>query len=399
MCAGLPFYWSALDISFTDACFEAVSALTTTGSTVFSNLDHTPKGILLWRAILQWLGGIGIVVMAMTIFPALRIGGMQLFRSEFSDRSEKILPRVSQIASALLTIYVSFTVMCCVFLSLCGMSTFDSICHAMSAISTGGFSTRDGSIASFDSPSIELILSIFMFIGGSTLILYVRVWNGDMRALNDSQLKTYAGYTAFFVILLSMWFYFTHNMPLLSVIRQVSFSVISVITSTGFTVCNYSHWGPFASLILFMLFFSGGCTGSTAGGIKIFRFQVLYQFVKNHLLHLRRPYGVYIPMYQGQKINDTVSISVFSFFALYIFTVIVLALGLSLMNFDFVSSFTGAASALGNTGQGLGQIIGPLTNFATLATGPKCVLMIGMILGRLELLTVIVLLTPSFWKD
>jgi trk system potassium uptake protein TrkH len=399
ICAGLPFYCSKLNISFVDACFEAVSALTTTGSTVLTKLDTMPKGILLWRSILQWLGGVGIIVMAMTIFPALRIGGMQLFHSEFSDRSEKILPRVSQIATAILTTYICFTLICFLMLILAGMSTFDGICHAMTAISTGGMSTKDASIAAFNSPLIEGILCFFMFIGGSALILYVRLWNGDWKTVRDSQLRVYAYLTISTIVLLTLWYYCTQNQSFLSALRYCSFASISIITSTGYSLCDYSMWGSFASLLFFMLSFCGGCTGSTTGGIKIFRFQVLYQLAKSHLHQLRRPYGVYVPMYQNHKITETVAFSVFTFLILYCLSMVFIASALSAMGLDFVSSISGASASLGNVGPGLGAVIGPHGNFAAINTGSKTIMMFGMILGRLELLTVLVLFMPSFWRD
>jgi trk system potassium uptake protein TrkH len=397
--AALPIYWSRLNITFIDACFEAVSALTTTGSTILVGLDMMPKSLLLWRSILQWLGGVGIVVMAMTILPALRIGGMQLFRSEFSDRSEKILPRVSQIASAILVTYIFFSFICFIMLVLAGMTTFDAICHTMTSISTGGLSTHDASIAFFNSPLIETILSLFMFIGGSALILYVRVWNGDWKAILDSQLRVYTYFTIFSIIILTIWYYFTQNQSILLSFRYCGFSVISVITSTGYTLSDYSLWGPFASLVFFMLSFSGGCTGSTTGGIKIFRFQVLYKLARSHLHQLRRPYVVNIPMYQNHKITETVAYSVFTFLILYCLSLAFISSALSAMGLDFLTSLSGAAASLGNVGPGLGSIVGPGSTYTSINSGSKFIIMFGMILGRLELLTVLVLFMPSFWRD
>ncbi len=397
--ASLPFYWSRLDVHFVDACFESVSALTTTGSTIFVGLDTMPKGLLLWRSILQWLGGVGIVVMAMTIFPALRIGGMQLFRSEFSDRSEKILPRVSQIASAILVTYICFSLVCCVFLMLAGMSTFDAICHAMTSISTGGLSTHDASVAFFNSPLIEFILCVFMFIGGSALILYVRLWNGDWKAIRDRQLHVYLYFTIFSISIMTLWFFSTQHQSFVTSFRYCVFSVISVITSTGYTLTDYTLWGPFASLVFFLLSFTGGCTGSTTGGIKIFRFQVLYQLAKSHLHLLRRPYVVAVPMYQNYKITETVAASVFTFLILYGLSLALISCALSGMGHDFLTSLSGAAASLGNVGPGLGSVIGPGTTFMSINSGSKIIMMFGMILGRLELLTVLVLFMPSFWRD
>lgn len=398
--AGLPFYYSNLELSFTNACFESVSSLTTTGATVIDNLDNASKGILLWRALLQWLGGTGIIVMAMTIFPTLRIGGMQLFRSEFSDRSEKILPRVSQIATAILVAYTFFTIACAILLYWAGMPTFDSICHAMGTVSTGGLSTRDASIGAYNNPIIEIITIAFMILGGSTLILYVRLWNGDTKAIRrDSQLKAYLGVILFASLVISMWHWGINKIDFLTSLRQGTFATVSIITSTGFVIADYSKWGNFPVMIFFILSLIGGCTGSTAGGIKIFRFQVLFALTRTHLLQLRRPHGVYVPLYQDQKISDSIAFSVFTFITLYCFCLIALACFLSAMGLDFITSLSSAASAIGNVGPGLGDLVGPHTSFSKLAEGPKLVMMLGMIIGRLELLTVLVLFMPSFWRD
>jgi len=398
--AGLPFYYSNLDLNFTNACFEAVSSLTTTGSTVIKGLDRSPKGILLWRAILQWLGGTGIIVMAMTIFPTLRIGGMQLFRSEFSDQSEKILPRVSQIASAILTAYVFFTVVCGILLYWAGMAPFDAICHAMASVSTGGLSTKDASIGAFNSPLIELIVIVFMILGGSTLILYVRLWNGDTKAIRrDSQLKVYLSVLCLASLAISIWNWGINKIDFLTSLRQGTFSAVSMITTTGFITADYGKWGGFPIMFFFILSLIGGCTGSTTGGIKIFRFQILFSLVKTQLMQLRRPHGVYVPLYQNQKVSDAVAFSVFTFVALYCFCLVILSLVFSSMGMDFIASLSGAASCLGNIGPGLGEHIGPHTSFASLSEAPKLAMMLGMILGRLELLTVLVLFMPTFWRD
>lgn len=398
--AGLPFYYSNLNLNFTNACFEAVSSLTTTGSTVIEHLDVTPKGILLWRALLQWLGGTGIIVMAMTIFPTLRIGGMQLFRSEFSDRSEKILPRVSQIATAILAAYAFFTILCAIFLYWAGMPSFDAICHAMATVSTGGLSTQDTSIGAYNSPLIEFIIIIFMILGGSTLILYVRLWNGDSKTIcRDSQLRAYLVTLLIASIAICLWNWGINKIDFLTSLRQGAFSTISTITTTGFVTADYGRWGKFPLMFFFILSLIGGCTGSTTGGIKVFRFQILFALTKAHLMQLRRPHGVYVPLYQDQKVSDTVAFSVYTFLTLYCFCLVVLALIFSGMGMDFLASLSGAASCIGNIGPGLGEHIGPHTCFAGLSEGPKIAMMLGMILGRLELLTVLVLFMPSFWRD
>lgn len=398
--AGLPFYWSDLSIGFIDACFEGASSLTTTGATTLTNLQNVPKGVLLWRALLQWLGGTGIIVMAMTVLPILRIGGMQLFRSEFSDRSEKILPRVSQIAAAIIWTYVVFTVVCMALLYLAGMNFFDAICHSMATVSTGGLSTHDASVAIFKNPNIHIILIIFMIIGGSPFILFIRMWHGNPRAIfTDSQFRTYLGALLLSSIVLTVWHWSMNGGGVLKGFRESAFMVVSTMTSTGFTLTDYTLWGNFPVLLAFVLGIVGGCTGSTSGGIKIFRFQVLASTARTHLRQLRRPHGVYLSTYQTQKISDAVILSVFTLVTLYGFSLIVIACGLSMFGLDFITCISGAAATLSNLGPGLGDIIGPAGSYASLGSGPKILLMFGMVLGRLELLTIFVLFMPSFWKD
>ncbi len=398
--ASLPFYWSAYFGSFIDAWFEAVSALTTTGSTVMIDLDQAPHGLLLWRSILQWLGGTGIIVMAMTVLPVLRIGGMQLFRSEFSDRSEKILPRVSQIGAAILSIYVLFTLLCAVCLYMAGMTPFDAICHSMSTVSTGGLSTHDQSISYFDNWIIELIIVFFMIIGGTTFVLFIKTWQGNKKALiYDNQFQAYLILLAVTTIVLSVWNWQINTTPFLNSLRESFFCVVSIVSSTGFTTTDYTHWGSFPILLIFLLTLTGGCTGSTSGGVKIFRFQIMFLVAHAHLRQLHRPHGVYLPTYQGQKIPETVAASVFTFITLYCFSGFCLASALSISGLDFVSSLSASIAALGNTGPGITELIGPAGNYQFLGITQKLLLMSGMILGRLELLTIFVIFMPSFWKS
>ncbi len=396
--SGLPFYWLYPNCTFVNALFESVSALTTTGFLTFNNLESLPKSLILWRAILQWLGGIGIVVMAITIFPVLRIGGMQLFRSEFSDRSEKILPRVSQIAAGILYAYSLFTILGCASLNFCGMNTFDAFCHAASAISTGGLSTKNMGLITFDSPAVEAILMILMIIGGSTLMLYIRLWQGDYKSvIRDQQLRGYLLTLALASIGLSICLAF-QGKTFLDSIRMGCFVAVSTLTTTGFVLFNYMDFGPTITTLIFLMSFIGGSTGSTAGGIKIFRFQIIATFIRNHLKQLRRPHGVFIPMYQGQKISDHLVTSVFSFIGLYLLTVAVLSVLLSLTGFNFINSLSGAVASVGNIGTGLGKTLGPTGDLSSIPLASKIFLMMGMILGRLELLTAIIFLSPSFWR-
>ena len=398
--AALPFYFSPLEINFVDALFESTSALTTTGATILLGLDGMPKSILLWRAMLQWFGGIGIIVMAMIIFPILRIGGMQLFRSEFSDRSEKILPRVSQIATSIFSVYSILTVLCLFFLYMAGMEIFDAVCTAMATLSTGGLTVHDNGIQVFHNWQIEIVLMVFMILGGGTLILYVKVWQKDVKSLvQDPQYRLYLLLILSASLILTLWYVSTNNVTLITALRYSFFSVISVITTTGFFITDYTTWGSFPGMMMLILGMIGGCTGSTSGGIKIFRIHVFFSFAFSQLRQLRRVHGVYIPTFNGQKISDSIALSVFIFIMLYIFCVLTLSLVLTLFDLDFTTAFSGALSAISNLGVGLGKIIGPSGSFSPLGTGPKLSLMVGMILGRLELLTILVLFLPSFWWD
>ncbi len=398
--SSLPFYFSSLHIVFTDALFEATSALTTTGATILIGLDSMPKSILLWRAMLQWLGGIGIIVMAMIIFPILRIGGMHLFRSEFSDRSEKILPRVSQIATGIFAVYSTLTLLCLFFLYMAGMDFFNAVCHSMATLSTGGLSTRDTSIQAFHSWQIELVLMVFMTLGGGTLILYVKAWQKDAQSLiRDPQYRVYLITLLLSGTLLSLWHFSMNNVTFLVALRQGFFSVISITTTTGFFIADYTVWGSFPGMLMVILGMIGGCTGSTSGGIKIFRVQIFFSFALSHLRQLRRVHGVYIPTFKGQKLSENISLSIFIFMTLYIMCTFILALILSFFDLDFTTAFTGAVGAMSNLGVGVGKVIGPSGSFSSLTMGPKLGLMIGMLLGRLELLTILVLFLPSFWKN
>ena len=383
---GLPMYCLPFKYTLIDSLFESVSSLTTTGFSNISNLESLPKGFILWRAILQWLGGIGIIVMAITIFPVLRI------------RSEKILPRVSQIAAGILYVYAIFTFLGYVGLKFCGMDNLDAFCHSVSAISTGGIATKNNGLLAFDSLAVEVILMILMIIGGSTLMLYIRLWKGDYKSvIRDQQLRGYLTALISTCIFLSFCL-IIQGKDFFESIRTGCFIAISTLTSTGFVLFNYMDFGPTVITMIFLMSFIGGSTGSSAGGIKIFRFQIIGSFIRNHVKQLRRPHGVFIPMYQGQKISDTLVSSIFTFMGLYLVSIAALAVLLSLTNLDYVSSISGAVCALGNIGAGLGNILGPSGNINQIPIFSKIFLMIGMILGRLELLTALALLSPGFWR-
>lgn len=397
--AALPFVFSNSTNTLTDSFFEAISGLTTTGATVIRSLNYTSPGILLWRALLQWLGGIGIVVMALTIMPALRIGGMQLFRNEFSDRSEKILPKVSQIASAIFGTYVFFTILCGLSLWGAGMTWFDAVCHAMTTLSTGGFSTYEASIAHFDSLAIELILMFFMTIGGITLILFVRCFQGDVISLfKDQQVRAFLFIMLIATLSITLWLW-SQNYFMLTGLRHAAFQAVSVMSTTGFVSTNYTLWGSFPALVLLALMMVGGCTGSTAGGVKIFRYQVLFATAKANIQQLRRPHGVFLPLYNNRQIPEGIFLSVFTFFGLFLISLGILSLSLALYGFDIFNCLSIALACLNNVGAGFGTLVSYTGDYASLPTGAKWLLMIGMILGRLEYITVLILFSPKFWHD
>ena len=397
--AALPLAFADLQLSYTDAFFEAMSGLTTTGSTVMLGLDFTPPGILLWRALLQWLGGIGIIAMAIAILPLLQVGGMQLFRMESSDTSDKVMPRTVQIVTYISVLYLALTFLCAILYWFGGMSGFDAITHAMTTIATGGFSTHDASLGYFDSAVIDVTATVFMVIGGMPFVLYLQALRGAPAGLiRDSQVRWFLVIVVASV--LCMWAYrvFGAEGAVLGTFRATAFNVVSVITGTGYATEDFSAWGPFAVSAMFFLMFVGGCAGSTTCGIKIFRFQVLYATAKNQMHRLLQPHGVFIPYYNRKPIPETVSESVMSFFFLYALAFALIAICLGLLGLDFLTAASGAATAISNVGPGLGPRIGPAGTFATLPDAAKWLLSFGMLLGRLELFTVLVLLMPSFWR-
>jgi trk system potassium uptake protein TrkH len=398
--ASLPLYLGELDISMTDAYFEMASGLTTTGSTVLVGLDTMPAGILLWRALSNLIGGIGIVVLTLAILPMLQIGGMQLFKTESSDTSEKILPHIKHIAGAITTVILVLVLICTICYWLAGMNGFDALCHAMATVATGGFSTYDASFAQFKNPSIHWIAILFMIAGSAPLILFYQSLTGKPFAIfKNGQVQWFVSIIAFATALLSLWLIIVQDAEPMTAIRESAFSVTSVLSTTGFVTADYAHWGSFATCVFYMLLAIGGCTGSTSGGIKMFRLQILYQTVNTQMARLIHPHGVFIARYNGKAIPDNVATSVTTFIVLFGVTFTVLAVLLSLFGLDFTTSISGALQALANVGPGLGDIIGPVGNFSTLPDGAKWVLSIAMIMGRLELLTVLVLFSSHFWRD
>ncbi len=397
--AALPFAFSQLDLSFTDAFFEAMSGITTTGSTVIINLDTAPPGLLLWRSLLQWLGGIGIIVMALAVMPMLRVGGMQLFRMESSDQGEKAMPRAAQVAATIGAIYFGLSVIWAFALWFAGLSGFDAIAHAMTTIATGGFSTYDGSVGYFNNAAVDAIITVGMIVGSLPFLLYLMAMNGRIGALfRDTQVQLFLTVLAVVVAIVSGWLWLGKGVEPLQALRYGSFNVVSIMTGTGYATAGFDKWGSFVIPIFFFIMFIGGCAGSTTCGIKIFRFQVLYAAAKTQFQNLTQPHGVFIPYYNRNPISDEVINSVLSFFFVFGMTFAVLAVSLSMLGLDFMTSLSAAASAIANVGPGLGPVVGPEGNYASLPVAAKWILSAGMLLGRLEIFTVMILFTRGFWR-
>ena len=394
----LPFIFSNIEFSFTNAFFESMSGITTTGSTIIPNLEEMPKSILLWRAILQWLGGIGIIIMAITLMPIMNVGGMQLFKVSNNDSSEKILPKSKEIALRLIYIYFTLTLLCSITYKIFGMNFFDSLTHSMTTIATGGFSNYNKSIGFFNSVSIEISSMIFIILGSLPFIAYIKFINGNKRIFfNDTQIKSFLKIISISVIILSI--YLIINKSDEFNLRSIFFNVISILTGTGYVNAEFDGWGGF-SLILFLgLMFIGGCAGSTTCGIKIFRIQILYLFFINQLKKIIYPKGIFVMKYDKSPIDNKFIASIISFIYMYLVVFFSLTALLSLTGLDFVTSISGAATSISNVGPGLGSIIGPNGNFSTLPDISKWILALGMILGRLELFAILVLFLPSFWKN
>ena len=396
----LPFLLSTQNFSFSEAFFESMSGITTTGATIISDLDNSPKSILLWRAIMQWLGGIGIVVMAITILPLLKVGGMQLFKMEGPDSAEKILPRTIEVATIIISTYIILTLMCGFFYWIFGMTIFDSVSHAMTTIATGGFSTHNDSIGFFKSSNIEIVASIFIILGSIPFISYLKFTQGNKKVFfQDVQIRGLIYLLLISIIIMFLYLLLINDeSSLFDKIRISSFNVISILSGTGYVTDDFGLWGKFSLIFFLALMFIGGCAGSTACGIKIFRLQMLLIFLKNQIKKIISPNSVIITKYNNQKISDNFINSVIIFIFTFLFIFLIIAMLLSISGLDFITSISGAASSISNVGPGLGDIIGPNGNYKDIPDTSKWILSAGMLLGRLELFAVLVLFFPSFWR-
>ena len=394
----LPFVFSSIELSITDSFFESMSGITTTGSTIISDLENAPKGLLLWRAILQWLGGIGIIVMAITLMPIMNVGGMQLFKISSNDSSEKILPKSKEIALRLIYIYSGLTGLCAITYWIFGMDKFDSLTHSMTTIATGGFSNYNESIGYFNSLPIEVSSMFFIILGSIPFIAYIKFISGNKKIfLNDIQIKTFLKIIIFTVIILSIYLLFSNHENFS--LRSIFFNTISILSGTGYVNAEFDSWGSFPITLFLALMFIGGCAGSTACGVKIFRIQILYLFILNQLKKIIYPKGVFVIKYDQSAVDEKFIASIISFIYFYIVIFFILTALLSLTGLDFITAISGAATSISNVGPGLGPIIGPNGDFSSLPDLSKWILTVGMILGRLELFAILVLFLPSFWKN
>ena len=397
--ASLPFVFSSSNLSYSDAFFESISGITTTGSTVISNLNELPEGILIWRSLLQWFGGIGIIVLALAILPTLQIGGMQLLHMEHDDPYEKTLPKINQYVLFILLIYIFLSFVCAFFYFFNGMSGFDAIAHSMTTISTGGFSTYNNSIANFNSINIEITSICFMILGSLPFVIYLKFIRGDLKSLfNDDQIKLFIALLISIVLITTLWLNINFEKNILHSLRIATFNITSILTGTGYTTSNYNLWGSFGLIIMIIIMFIGGCAGSTTGGIKIFRLLLMFRGAKTQIKKLIHPHGVFVTSFNDKSVSEEAYYSIMGFFFIYILVFIISSILLSFFNLDFLTALSAAASAISNVGPGLGNSIGPDNNYSSLSNECKWILSITMLIGRLELFAFLVILSGSFWK-
>lgn len=394
----LPFMLGATEASFTDAYFEAMSGLTTTGATVFSGLEFLPRGLLLWRALLQWLGGIGIIVVAMVFLPELRVGGMQIFRTEAFETMGKILPRAAEIAARITWIYLGLTLFATVGYFALGMDAYNAVYHAMTSISTGGFSSTDASFAPYQGAP-EYFATLIMILASIPFVRYIQILAGQARPFwHDSQIRTYLAFVLTVAVVLALFLVAADQRGIEESFREALFNSVSIISGTGFASVDYQLWGSFPMIVIFFAGLVGGCAGSTACSVKIFRYQILFGAITTQIRALHSPRGVFVLRYQGRRVGEDVLSSVMAFFLLFTVTLGVISVLLAMTGLDFTTSVSGAATALGNIGPGFGDVIGPVGNFAPLNATAKWLLSFAMLVGRLEVLTVYALFTVAFWR-
>jgi len=396
--SAFPFLLAKPDLGLTNAIFESVSGLTTTGATILVGLDDMSGGILIWRALLQWLGGVGIIVMAISVLPFLKVGGMQLFRLESSEK-EKAMPRATQLAAFIIYIYIGLTIACALSYFAVGMGAFDAIAHAMTTIATGGYSTKDTSFANYNTIGPELIAIIFMILGCLPFVIYIKLLGGNFKAFyQDKQAMGFLKTALLLCLIMIAYLTITLESISLNVIIEAAFTTTSLLTGTGYTDTNYMLWGGLAVGFLMFISCIGGCAGSTTCGIKIFRFQILYAVAKNQMQQLIYPNGVFTINYNNQPLSVQVAASVMAYFFIFAASFVVVSVALMACGLDLITSLSGAIASLANVGPGLGSVIGPTGTYAPLPDNAKWILIWSMLLGRLEFFTLLVFFVPHFWR-
>ena len=395
----LPFMYSSSSLNFTNAFFESVSGITTTGSTVISNFDSLSEGILIWRSLLQWFGGIGIIVLAVAILPTLQIGGMQLLHMEHDDPYEKTLPKINKFIFEIIFLYFGLTILCLFSYYFNGMNAFDSLIHSMTTISTGGFSNKSLSFGYFDSQTLESISILFMILGSLPFVIFIKFIHGQKNSLfKDDQIRLFIFLLVSIVLISCFWVKHYLNIEWSSALRLTTFNITSILTGTGYTSTNYNNWGGFGLIIILMIMFIGGCAGSTTGGVKIFRFQILFRGVRLQIKKLTQPHAVFLMKFNKKTVTENTYTSIISFFFIYILLFILSSVILSFLGLDFLTALSASASAISNVGPGLGEIIGPNGNYSGINEIGKWVLAFTMLIGRLEIFTILVLFSKNFWK-
>jgi len=397
LAGAIPFM--ALGVGFTNAVFEAVSGITTTGATILTNLDGMPPGILMWRALLQWLGGLGIIATAILLLPLLRVGGMQLFKIESTETGEKAASSTVKIAVGLMTVYIALTTACAALYYTFGMSGFDAVTHAMTTCATAGFSTHDVSFAYFPDPRLQWTAIVFMLSGALPFFLYIRAARGDVLALfRDVQVRTFISLVGIAAIGMALWLYFERDIGLGHALTLSSFNIVSIITTTGYASEDYTAWGSGAVGLFLVLMFIGGCTGSTTGAIKIYRFQVAYLVVRAHLHRLYSPSRMVTLRYNNKRLPDDVPPSVLAFLTVFVATIALFTICFTFSGLDLVTAYSAAISAVSNVGPGLGEVIGPAGNYSPLPDTVKWLLALAMIAGRLEVMALLIAFDREFWR-
>jgi trk system potassium uptake protein TrkH len=395
----LPFVLSGAVPHYTDAFFETMSGFTTTGASILTDIEAVPHGILFWRSLTHWLGGMGIIVLTIAILPFLGVGGMQMFKAESPGPTvDKLSPRIASTAKILWGVYVFFTLFETALLMLAGMSLFDALCHSFGTLATGGFSTKNASIAAYSSATVDYIIIVFMIIAGTNFSLHYKLFTGKFSDFfKNPEFRFFISLIALatFIIFLEVLLFQYHEVG--KSFQYSSFQVVSIMTTTGYCTADYEKWSITAQIILFMLMFIGGSAGSTGGGIKVIRLLLLVKFAYNELIRLLHPNAIVAVKISGQVIDRKVLINVAGFFIIYVMITAVSVLIVSSFGLDFATSMGAVAATINNIGPGLGGV-GPTDNYAHLPSALKWFLSFLMMLGRLEIYTVIILLSPTFWK-